>query len=90
MVVEVKKLVGESMISLEAADILELLIYCHYTLHTSKQHALQGVLTDSLNWHCFDLRLQGSNSLMDLTRYICISFDNENETIGTLPSLLSE
>ena len=57
MVMEVKKLVGKTMLSLEPPDLLELFIYCYYTLRNCNQDRIQGVLTDGLNWHCFDQHL---------------------------------
>ena len=90
MIVEIKKLVGNRMLSLEPPDLLELFIYCHYILRRGKQDTLQGVLTDGLNWHCFDLRLRDGSVLMDLTRYTSVSCKSEREVIGTLPLLLSE
>lgn len=86
MVVEIKKTVAKSLLLLEPPDLLEMFIYCHYTLRTNKQDKVKGVLTDGLDWHCFDLKFTGLS--MELTRYETISCTSEREVIGTLPSLL--
>ena len=36
MVVEIKKSIGKTMLLLEPPDLIELFIYCHYTLWTNK------------------------------------------------------
>ena len=42
MVVEIKKSIGKTMLLLEPPDLIELFIYCHYTLRTNKQDAVKG------------------------------------------------
>lgn len=86
MVVEIKKSIGKTIVLLEPPNLIELFIYCHYTLRSNKQDTVKGVLSDGLNWHCFDLQLTGLS--MRLTRYVTISCNSEREVIGTLPSLL--
>ena len=59
MVVEIKKSIGQTILLLEPPDLIELFIYCHYSLRINRQDTVKGVLCDGLNWHCFDLQLTG-------------------------------
>ena len=59
MVVEIKKFIGQAILLLEPPDLIELFIYCHYSLQINRQDTVKGVLCDGLNWHCFDLQLTG-------------------------------
>ena len=40
------------MLFLEPSDVIELFIYCLYTLRSNKQDTIKDVLNDRLNWHC--------------------------------------
>ena len=59
MVVEIKKSIGQTVLLLEPPDLIELFIYCHCSLRINRQDTVKGVLSDGLNWHCFDLQLTG-------------------------------
>ena len=52
MVVEIKKSIGKAMLFLGPSDVIELFIYCLYTLRSNKQDTIKDVLNDRLNWHC--------------------------------------
>ena len=50
MVVEIKKSIGNILLLLELPDLIELFIYCQYTLRSNKRDTVKGVLSDGLNW----------------------------------------
>ena len=63
------------MLLLEPSDVIELFINCLYTLRSNKQDTIKGVLSDGLNWHCFNFHLSGLS--LRLTRYVTILCNNE-------------
>ena len=87
MVIECKKTVSASLVMIEPNEVIEMFIYCRYLLEIREQTNITGVLTDSINWHCF--YLQKSEQLMSISKYLTFSSKKDSEVIATLPQLIS-
>ena len=69
---------------IEPNEVIEMLIYCRYILDIREQTNVTGILTDSINWHCF--YLEKNEQLMSISTF---SSKNDSEIIATLPKLIS-
>ena len=87
MVIECKKTVSALLVMIEPNEVIEMLIYCRYLLEIREQTNIMGILTDSINWHCF--YLQKSEQLMSISKYLTFSSKKDSEIIVTLPQLIS-